>query len=162
MGHLSNKSLIEWGINDHNTSYKQAEEMVQLQKSIREYSYLENERKGAKRHAKPWDQRPLGWVNTEYNTNFEHGLLTYVIHSENLERFETKRATLLLYRKYPKKRQNRVPWTSANSYINAFIIFIVSVHRTLTKRAFYPFLCKKELDGTFNMYMSEDIQCWTR
>ena len=104
---------------------------------------------------------------TWYDSVFGPHLLRYVLTTKDLNEFDAQRNSIHQVKEMHKIHELRgieheVPWDMKNSYINAFFLFILFVHLTLTKNIVGVFICTKQPhSGELTLDEHPEMICWT-
>eukprot|EP00944_MAST-04C_sp_MAST-4C-sp1_P001318 g1318.t1 len=100
-----------------------------------------------------------------YDRAFGPFLLRYVLTTGELPNFNAHRNALMLVNETRKlySTHNELVYEHRdmkNSYINAFMILMLSLHLSLTKRVVSIFLCSEQPNGAFTLIEDPETTCY--
>jgi hypothetical protein len=104
---------------------------------------------------------------TWYDAAFGPHLLRYVLTTHSLNEFDAQRNSIYQVQEMHKVHELQgidkvVEWDIKNSYINAYFIFIMYVHLTLTKTITGVFICTEQPhSGDLTLDEHPEMICWS-
>ena len=104
---------------------------------------------------------------TWYDSTFGPHLLRYVLTTKYLKEFDAQRNSIHQVEEMHKVHElqgieHEVPWDMKNSYINAFFLFILFCHLTITKNIVGVFICTRQPhSGNLTLDAHPTMTCWT-
>ena len=104
---------------------------------------------------------------TWYDAAFGPHLLRYVLTTRSLNEFDAQRNSIYQVQEMHKVHELQginkvVEWDIKNSYINAYFIFIMYVHLTLTKTITGVFICTEQPhSGDLTLDEHPEMICWS-
>ena len=104
---------------------------------------------------------------TWYDSAFGPHLLRYILTTRSLNEFDAQRNSIHQVQEMHKVHELQgidkvVEWDIKNSYINAYFIFIMYVHLTLTKTIVSVFICTEQPhSGDLTLDQHPEMICWT-
>ena len=104
---------------------------------------------------------------TWYDAAFGPHLLRYVLTTRSLNEFDAQRNSIHQVQEMHKVHELQgiekvVDWDIKNSYINAYFIFIMYVHLTLTKTITGAFICTEQPhSGDLTLDEHPEMICWS-